>query len=78
MIPGHPYAGGRLGTKQDVLDFAAYIDDLNVEVKKFAAEGKCTDTAMKEVKLPKYEKWTNYANFLPMNVERMCYLANGN
>ncbi len=78
MIPGHPNAGGRLGTKQDVLDFAAYFDDLNAEVKKFAAEGKCTDTAMKEVKLPKYEKWGNYANFLPMNVERMCYLANGN
>ena len=78
MIPGHPYAGGRLGTKQDVNDIIGYFDDLNAEVKKFAAEGKCTDTAMKDVKLPKYEKWGNYANFLPMNVERMCYLANGN
>jgi glyoxylase-like metal-dependent hydrolase (beta-lactamase superfamily II) len=78
MIPGHPSAGGRLGTKQDIADLVGYFDDLNAEVKKFAAEGKCTDTAMKEVKLPKYEKWGNYANFLPMNVERMCYLANGN
>ena len=34
--------------------------------------------SLKDVKLPKYEKWGNYANFLPMNVERMCYLANGN
>lgn len=33
---------------------------------------------MKEVKLPKYEKWGNYALFLPMNVERMCYVMNGN
>ena len=78
MIPGHPYAGGRLGTKQDVNDVVAYFDDLNAEVKKFAAEGKCTDTAMKDIKLPKYEKWGNYAAFLPGNVERMCYLANGN
>lgn len=78
MIPGHPYAGGRLGTKQDVTDLVSYFDDLNAEVKKFAAEGKCTDTAMKEVKLPNYEKWGKYALFLPMNVERMCYFNNGN
>ncbi len=78
MIPGHPYAGGRLGTKQDITDLIGYFDDLGAEVKKAAAEGKCTDTAMKDVKLPKYEKWGNYALFLPSNVERMCYLNNGN
>jgi len=77
MIPGHPYAGGRLGTKQDVQDLIGYMQDLGAEVRKFAAEGKCTDTAMKEVKLPKYEKWGNYATFLPLNVERYCYLNNG-
>ncbi len=78
MIPGHPYAGGRLGTKQDITDLIGYFDDLGAEVKKAASEGKCTDTAMKDVKLPKYEKWGNYALFLPSNVERMCYLNNGN
>jgi len=78
MIPGHPYATGRLGTKQDVNDLIGYMQDLGAEVKKAAAEGKCTDTAMKEVKLPKYEKWGNYGLFLPMNVERYCYLNNGN
>ena len=78
MIPGHPYAGGRLGTKQDVQDLIGYMQDLGAEVKKAAAEGKCTDTAMKEIKLPKYEKWGNYAAFLPGNVERYCYLNNGN
>ena len=77
MIPGHPYAGGRLGTKQDVQDLIGYMQDLAAEVKKAAAEGKCIDTAMKEVKLPKYEKWGSYATFLPMNVERYCYLNNG-
>ncbi len=73
MIPGHPYAGGRLGTKKDVQDDIAYMEDLSAEVKKAADAGKCFDTAMKEVKLPKYEKWANYEASLPANVERLCY-----
>jgi glyoxylase-like metal-dependent hydrolase (beta-lactamase superfamily II) len=72
MIPGHPYAGGRLGTKKDVEDDIAYMEDLSAEVKKAADAGKCFDTAMKEVKLPKYEKWANYEASLPANVERFC------
>ena len=73
MIPGHPYAGGRYGTKKDVADDIAYLEDLSAEVKKAADAGKCFDTAMKEVKLPKYEKWANYDASLPSNVERFCY-----
>ena len=73
MIPGHPYAGGRLGTKKDAQDHLAYMQDLSAAVKKAAPEGKCIDTAMKEIKLPKYEKWANYENALPMNIERYCY-----
>jgi glyoxylase-like metal-dependent hydrolase (beta-lactamase superfamily II) len=73
MITGHPYAGGRYGTKKDVQDDIAYMEDLSAEVKKAADAGKCWDTAMKEVKLPKYEKWAGYENGLPANVERFCY-----
>jgi glyoxylase-like metal-dependent hydrolase (beta-lactamase superfamily II) len=73
LIPGHPYAGGRYGTKKDVEADIAYMEDLSAEVKKAADAGKCFDTAMKEVKLPKYEKWANYENYLPANVERFCY-----
>jgi hypothetical protein len=74
MIPGHPYAGGRLGTKQDVQDDIAYMNDVSAEAKKLADAGKClNDAAMKEVKLPKYEKWGNYENGLFPNVERWCY-----
>jgi glyoxylase-like metal-dependent hydrolase (beta-lactamase superfamily II) len=73
MIPGHPNAGGRSGTKKDVEDDIAYMEDLSAEVKKAADAGKCFDTAMKEVKLPKYEKWANYEASLPANVERFCY-----
>ncbi len=73
MIPGHPYAGGRYGTKKDVEDDITYMQDLSAEVKKAADAGKCIDTAMKEVKLPKYEKWANYETGLAANVERFCY-----
>jgi glyoxylase-like metal-dependent hydrolase (beta-lactamase superfamily II) len=73
MIPGHPYAGGRLGTKKDVEEQLAYLQELSAEVKKAADAGKCIDAAMREIKLPKYESWANYGQFLPMNVERYCY-----
>jgi glyoxylase-like metal-dependent hydrolase (beta-lactamase superfamily II) len=72
LIPGHPGPGGRLGNKQDVRNLLQYMGDLAAEVKKAADEGKCYDTAMKEVKLPKYESWGNYGSWLPGNVERYC------
>jgi glyoxylase-like metal-dependent hydrolase (beta-lactamase superfamily II) len=73
MIPGHPYAGGRLGTKEDVKDLLGYMTDLSAAVKTAADQGKCADTAMKEIKLPKYESWGSYNDFLPGNIQRYCY-----
>ena len=72
MIPGHPYAGGRLGTKEDVRNLKQYMTDLSDAVKQAAAQGKCWDAAPKEIKLPKYEKWGNYEQHLPGNIERFC------
>ena len=40
--------------------------------KVAADQGKCFDTAMKEIKLPKYEKWGGYEQYLAGNVERYC------
>jgi glyoxylase-like metal-dependent hydrolase (beta-lactamase superfamily II) len=77
MIPGHPGPGGRLGTRDDVSNLLAYMQDLREEVKKAADAGKCIDTAMREVKLPKYAALTNYENWLPMNVERYCLYYSG-
>src|SRR5262245_30141137 len=74
LIPGHPGPGGRLGNKQDVENLLLYMGDLAAAVKTAADEGKCYDTAMKEVKLPKYEAWGNYAAWFPGNVERYCLL----
>jgi glyoxylase-like metal-dependent hydrolase (beta-lactamase superfamily II) len=78
MIPGHPYAGGRLGTKQDVQNLLQYMVDLSAAAKAAADKGQCWDTAVKEVKLPKYEKWGSYQQFFAGNVERYCsYWARG-
>ena len=78
MIPGHPYAGGRLGTKDDVRAQIQYMNDLSAAVKSAAEQGKCFDPAVQEIKLPKYEKWGDYARYLPGNVERFCeYWARG-
>ncbi|HET7340809.1 MAG TPA: MBL fold metallo-hydrolase [Methylomirabilota bacterium] len=72
MIPGHPYAGGRLGTKDDVRALRQYMTDLSDAVRAAANQGKCFDAAMKEIKLPKYASWGNYDAFLPGNIERFC------
>ena len=72
MIPGHPYAGGRFGTKDDVRNLKTYMTELSAATKTAAEQGKCFDTAMREVKLPKYQSWGNYETFLPGNVERFC------
>jgi glyoxylase-like metal-dependent hydrolase (beta-lactamase superfamily II) len=75
LIPGHPGAGGRqIGTKDDARADLSYLEDLSAEVKKAAAEGKCYDTAMKEIKLPKYESFVGYGPFLAGNIERYCEL----
>ena len=77
MIPGHPGPGGRLGTRDDVNTLLSYMQELAAEVKKAADAGKCIDTAMREVKLPKYATLTNYETWLPMNVERYCLFYSG-
>ena len=75
MIPGHPGApGGRLGTKQDVRDVLALLQEASTEIKKAAQEGKCWDQVEKEFKMPKYEKWPGYQTGLPMVARRYCGL----
>ena len=73
MIPGHPGGGRQIGTKKDAEEHLAYLRDLSTEVKKAASENKCFDTAMKEIKLPKYATFANYEQWLAGNIERYCY-----
>jgi glyoxylase-like metal-dependent hydrolase (beta-lactamase superfamily II) len=71
LIPGHPGPGGKqTGTKDNAREELAYLQELSAAVKKAVSEGKSYADAQKEIKLPKYESWPNYNNFLPMNIER--------
>ena len=74
LIPGHPGAGGRLGTKKDAQDILAFLQDASAEVKKAAQEGKCWDTVEKEMKLPKHTHWPNYETAMPFVLRRYCGL----
>lgn len=55
LIPGHPGPGGRLGAKKDIQDLLSLLQDASAEVKAAARDGKCWDTAEKEVKLETYK-----------------------
>src|SRR5262249_57289572 len=73
LIPGHPGPDGRqIGSKEDARAALAYLQDLSAAVEKAADEHKCLAQAMREITLPKYEKWANYDAYLPMNIERYC------
>jgi glyoxylase-like metal-dependent hydrolase (beta-lactamase superfamily II) len=72
MVAGHDRQSG-IGTKQDIRDLKAYLTELFEIVRKANADGKCFDPAMAEIKLnPKYDSWIR-KEFLPGNIERMCY-----
>ena len=74
LIPGHPDAGGRFGTKKDVEQQLAILQDASEEMKKLAREGKCWDTAEKEFKLPKYATLGGYEASLQFIGRRYCGL----
>ena len=74
LIPGHPGAGGRLGTKKDVQDQLELLQYASDTVKTAAQEGKCWDGVEKETKLPKYEAWPGYENNLQFVLRRYCGL----
>jgi glyoxylase-like metal-dependent hydrolase (beta-lactamase superfamily II) len=72
LIPGHPGPGGRLGSKEDVKNHLAYMNELSAEAKKLADAGRCNEAGIKEVKMEKYANWIMYEQWLPMNLERYC------
>ena len=46
----------------------AFLQDISAEVQKAAREGKCWDTAEKELKMPKYATFPNYEAAWPFIV----------
>jgi glyoxylase-like metal-dependent hydrolase (beta-lactamase superfamily II) len=67
LAPGH----GPLGRKDHVRMFREYMADLRGEVLKYAREEKSLEEMRQLIKLPKYERWANYQQWLPLNIEGM-------
>ncbi len=74
LIPGHPDAGGRLGTKKDAEQQLAILQDASAAMKKPGQDGKCWDTAEKEFKLEKYATLPGYQASLEFIGRRYCGL----
>jgi len=74
LIPGHPGPGDRLGTKKDVQEQLALLQDVSAQVRVAAREGKCWDNVEQTMKFPKYEAMPGYAAGLPMVLRRYCGL----
>jgi glyoxylase-like metal-dependent hydrolase (beta-lactamase superfamily II) len=72
MIPGHPAAGGRLGTRKDMEQQLTFMTDLSNAVKKASDEGKCFSPADTELKLPEHASMGGYEQNLAWNVHRWC------
>jgi glyoxylase-like metal-dependent hydrolase (beta-lactamase superfamily II) len=74
LIPGHPGAGGRLGTKKDAQDQLTFLQDASAAVKAEAQQGKCWEPVESQMKLPKYASWPNYEANLQFVLRRYCAL----
>ncbi|HEY7531567.1 MAG TPA: MBL fold metallo-hydrolase [Nitrospiraceae bacterium] len=67
LVPGH----GKIGRKEHVKQFRGYLEDLRGAVQEQIRKGASLENAKKTVRLPKYEQWQRYADWLPENVEGM-------
>jgi glyoxylase-like metal-dependent hydrolase (beta-lactamase superfamily II) len=74
LVPGHPGAGGRLGTKQDAQDQLTFLQDASAAVRAEAQQGRCWDPVESTLKLPKYASWPNYEANLQFVLRRYCLL----
>lgn len=67
LVPGH----GPVGRKEHVGLFREYMQELRGEVLTYARQGKSLEEMKELIKLPKYEKWTGYEQWFPLNIEGM-------
>jgi glyoxylase-like metal-dependent hydrolase (beta-lactamase superfamily II) len=74
LVPGHPDAGGRLGTKKDAEQQLDILVEASAEMKKLGQEGKCWDQAEKEFKLAKFANLPAYEFGRPLIARRYCGL----
>jgi glyoxylase-like metal-dependent hydrolase (beta-lactamase superfamily II) len=67
LVPGH----GPLGTKADATDHRRYLEDLQAAVLEAARAGQSLEQMQASITLDKYQEWSQYAEWLPMNIEGM-------
>jgi len=67
MIGGH----GPIGTKNDVADGIAYLEELRAVVLKGLKAGKSVDELKQSVMMEKYRDWAAYDNWRELNVQGM-------
>ncbi len=67
LVLGH----GPMGKKQDASDHRAYLEDLYTAVLKEARAGKSLEEMQQSIKLDKYKDWSQYKQWLPLNIEGM-------
>lgn len=65
LAPGH----GKIGTRQDAADHADYVEGLYNKVLAAARAGQSLEEMQKSITMPKYESWSQYKAWLPMNIE---------
>ena len=68
IIPGH---GPPVAPRSAVTETREYVEDLIAAVQEARKQGWSQDKAKQEIRLPKYEKWAFYNEWLPLNVERV-------
>ena len=65
LAPGH----GPLGDKSDVKAMREYAEDLINAVAEAARAGQTLAEAQASIALPKYRDWSQYEEYLPLNIE---------
>ena len=65
LAPGH----GKMGTPADAREHRQYVEELYEAVLAGVRAGKSLDQLKADIKLPKYESWSQYKDWLPMNIE---------
>ena len=65
VAPGH----GQTGTKADVREFLAYLEDLRAAVLDGMNQGKTLAQLQQDIKLDKYAGYAKYREWLPLNIK---------
>ena len=65
LAPGH----GPLGDRSDVTAMREYVEELISVVAAAARAGQTLAEAQASITLPKYQSWSQYEQYLPLNIE---------